>query len=90
MENRKPMTNLDGEVRELTGADLQAGVSYEVLPDSLKAKLVGVQRKRGRPATKQLISLRLDTDVIDHFRATGPGWESRINEALKKTMPSRS
>jgi uncharacterized protein (DUF4415 family) len=43
--------------------------------------------KRGRPkaeTTKTLVSLRLDPDVIKHFRETGPGWQGRINEALRK------
>jgi uncharacterized protein (DUF4415 family) len=43
--------------------------------------------RRGRPpldAPKKLVSLRLDQDVIDRFRAGGPGWQSRINAALRK------
>ena len=42
--------------------------------------------RRGRPpgSTKKLVSLRLDQAIIDHFRATAPGWQSRINEVLKK------
>ena len=40
----------------------------------------------GRPAgsTKRLVSLRLDQAVLDHFRATGPGWQTRLNEMLRK------
>ena len=34
--------------------------------------------------TKKLVSLRLDPDVLDHFRAQGPGWQARVNEALRK------
>ena len=42
--------------------------------------------RRGRPAgsSKNLVSLRLDKDVIDHFRSTGPGWQTRMNEALRR------
>jgi uncharacterized protein (DUF4415 family) len=42
--------------------------------------------RRGRPpgSTKRLVSLRLDQAIIDRFRADGPGWQSRINEALRK------
>lgn len=42
--------------------------------------------RRGRPpgSAKRLVSLRLDQAVIDHFRAEGPGWQSRLNEALRK------
>jgi uncharacterized protein (DUF4415 family) len=42
--------------------------------------------RRGRPpldTPKKLVSLRLDQDVIERFRASGPGWQSRINAALR-------
>jgi len=47
-----------------------------------------VRRFRGpqkRP-TKRLISLRLDPEVIEHFRATGPGWQARLNATLRKAV----
>ncbi len=42
--------------------------------------------RRGRPpgSTKTQVSLRLDKEVIAAFRAQGPGWQSRMNEALRK------
>ena len=47
-----------------------------------------LQRKlRGRPPSespKQPVSLRLDQDVTEHFKKRGPGWQSRINAALRK------
>lgn len=39
---------------------------------------------RPRGSAKRPVSLRLDQAVIDHFRASGPGWQSRMNEALRK------
>jgi uncharacterized protein (DUF4415 family) len=48
-----------------------------------------IRRGRGRPpldAPKKLVSLRLDQDVIDRFRAGGPGWQSRINAVLRKHL----
>jgi uncharacterized protein (DUF4415 family) len=50
-------------------------------------RLTKAEIKRGRPkaaVTKVSTTLRLDPDVLAKFRATGPGWQSRINEALKK------
>ena len=41
----------------------------------------------GRPKSaspKQATNLRLDPDVLAHYRAAGPGWQSRINQALRK------
>ena len=36
------------------------------------------------PNAKELVSLRLDRDVLEHFQAGGPGWQERINEALRR------
>jgi uncharacterized protein (DUF4415 family) len=44
-------------------------------------------RRGGRPkktAPKEAVNIRLDPDVVAHFRAGGPGWQSRINAALRK------
>ena len=45
-------------------------------------------RRRGtqRAPTKELISLRLDRDVLKRWRATGPGWQSRMNEVLRQAV----
>jgi uncharacterized protein (DUF4415 family) len=43
--------------------------------------------RRGRPPSanpKQALKLRIDPDIIEHFRATGPGWQTRINIALRR------
>ncbi|MEO7222652.1 MAG: BrnA antitoxin family protein [Devosia sp.] len=36
------------------------------------------------PPGKETVSLRLDRDVLAHFQVDGPGWQDRINEALRK------
>jgi uncharacterized protein (DUF4415 family) len=49
--------------------------------------------KIGRPrkdAPKEAVNIRLDPDVLAHFRATGRGWQSRINAALRKVARLRS
>lgn len=54
----------------------------EVFPDLAES----IRRARGRPkidSPRQQISLRLDPDVIEKFKATGKGWQSRINDVLK-------
>lgn len=37
------------------------------------------------PAAKEMVSLRLDRDVLGHFQEDGPGWQDRINAALRKS-----
>ena len=56
---------------------------YQVHPEFV-AKMM--RQKRGRPpivTPKKQVTLRLDQDVLDHFKAEGPGWQTRINDALK-------
>jgi uncharacterized protein (DUF4415 family) len=36
------------------------------------------------PGVKEQVTLRIDRDVLDHFQAGGPGWQDRINQALRK------
>jgi uncharacterized protein (DUF4415 family) len=41
-------------------------------------------KKPSLPNVKELVSLRIDRDVLEHFQEQGPGWQERINEALRK------
>lgn len=55
---------------------------------ALAAAFSNGSKSRGRPrgsttSTKSLVSLRLDNDVLERFKAGGPGWQSRINETLR-------
>jgi uncharacterized protein (DUF4415 family) len=36
------------------------------------------------PGVKEQVTLRIDQDVLEHFRESGPGWQDRINDALRK------
>ncbi len=38
------------------------------------------------PGAKEMVSLRLDRDVLDHFQEGGPGWQDRINAALRRAI----
>lgn len=46
--------------------------------------------RRGRPPVgarlKEAVKLRLSPDVLDHFRAGGPGWQTRINATLERAV----
>lgn len=83
MANRLPLTNKDGEVRELTAVDLKHFKSAQVV---LPPELLAVLPKRGRPlakAPKQAVNIRLSPDILAAFRATGQGWQTRLNDALR-------
>lgn len=87
---KKPLTDKNGEVRELTQSDIEGfRPAHETLPPELVAVLP--KRKPGQRGpqkgpTKDQVTLRLDHDVVEHFKAGGPGWQSRINEALRKSL----
>jgi len=49
--------------------------------------------RRGRPpldAPKQAVKLRLDPEVLAYFRSTGPGWQTRINETLRRAAKRKA
>ena len=57
-----------------------------------RATKVLVNDRRGRPrlaTPKQAVKLRIDHDVLEHFRAEGPGWQTRMNAALRKAAGLR-
>ena len=41
-------------------------------------------KKTAVPGAKEQVTLRIDQDVLEYFQADGPGWQDRINEALRK------
>ena len=66
------------EAPELTDEWFARGALY------IGGKLI----RRGRPlgsGSRELVSLRLDKDALAVFRATGPGWQGRINDTLKRS-----
>ncbi len=74
--NRKPMPPDFDEIPDLS------------TPEWLE-KFATVKVQRGRPkalTTKVSTTIRLSPDVLEHFKAGGPGWQSRINEALRKVV----
>lgn len=74
---------------ELTKSDFAKARPFsEVFPD-LSAS---IRKWRGpnKAPTKKLVSLRLSPEVIQHFKATGPGWQSRIDETLRKAVKRKA
>lgn len=91
---KKPLTNPSGEVRPLTGDDLKAfRPAAEALPSDLAAILPkrkpGQRGPQKRPIKDQ-VTLRLDHAVVEHFKAAGQGWQSRINAALRESIAKQS
>jgi uncharacterized protein (DUF4415 family) len=74
------------DIPELTAEDFaRARPMKEIFPDIINA----FERMRGmrgpqRAPVKERVGLRLDADVVEHFRSTGSGWQARVNEILKQ------
>jgi uncharacterized protein (DUF4415 family) len=66
---------VDEDDRPATEEELQAALA------------AAAQKRRGRPAgsgTKEQVALRVDREVLAAFRATGPGWQTRMNDVLRE------
>ena len=92
MPKKKNITRPDAENPEWTAEEIRrARPLMEVLPKETAAAVRRYRGQRGprkRP-TKELISLRVDGDVVAAYRAMGAGWQRRVNDVLRayaKTM----
>lgn len=84
--SEEPEVIFDDDNPEWTEEDFARAVKFDGVP-LLKAAAI-LRRLRGpqKAPTKQQVTLRLDRDLLDRFRAGGPGWQSRINETLRKAV----
>jgi uncharacterized protein (DUF4415 family) len=74
---------------ELTKADFASARPFsEVFPDLAAS----IRKGRGpnKSPTKKLVSLRLSREVVEHFKSTGSGWQSRIDETLRKALKRKA
>jgi uncharacterized protein (DUF4415 family) len=89
MPRLQPPSLIDstGEVRELKAEDLKRfRPGKDVLPLSVQKK-VGVRGPQKDPI-KERITIRLSHDVVRRFRATGDGWQTRVDAALQDWLRS--
>lgn len=80
----------DSENPEWTEADFARALRPDQFPDWVFEAFPKTPRPARGPQkapTKRAISLRIDADVLERYRATGPGWQGRMNEALRKALP---
>jgi len=80
-------TTDDRDNPEWTDEDFaRARSAHDVLP---AAVLAVFPKTRGRPkkeATKKQYTIRLDEDVVERLRQDGPGWQTRLNDILRKAV----
>lgn len=76
-------TAIDHDNPEWTKADFAKAKPASELPAHIRAAFPNTRGPQ-KAATKVPVSIRLSPEVIDYFKAGGPGWQSRIDEALRK------
>ena len=96
MVSRLPVIDEDGEVGDLSEVDISLfRPAAEVLPPDLYASLLEMNRRAGvrgaqKAPTKVATTIRLSPEVMAAFKATGAGWQTRIDTALKDWLKSHS
>lgn len=85
----------DDDNPEWMDADFaRARPASEVLPELFGTKTAKMMLKpRGRPRSevvKERITIRFDADVLEAFRSTGKGWQTRMNDAMRDWVRAQS
>lgn len=88
MEKPLPLTDADGEVRELTEEDFKHFNPFSSLPEDLQIVLRG--RSKQKSAARISTTVRYSPEVVAYFRATGKGWQARMDDALKEWMKAQN
>jgi uncharacterized protein (DUF4415 family) len=80
-------TDDDGEVRELSRAEIASMTPFVDLPEELKASLLQWNDATICPdPVKKTVDIALSTDVLKKFEAMGMGWESKVDDALREWL----
>ena len=92
MKKPLPLIDEEGEVRELTQEDMALfRPAREALPPVLYEGLVALKNRGGRPksaAPKIQTAIRFEPDVLAGLRATGRGWQTRVNDVMREWLKS--
>lgn len=83
---RRPLADKDGEIRELTARDMRLFRPIVEVDPGMVDAMQGFRRKLGRPkaeAPKVHIGFRLASDVVASIKASGRGYNARVEQALR-------
>ena len=87
MPKSKPLTDTEGEVRELTAADMKRFQSAKHALSGTLLKKLNIRGPQKTP-TKERITIRLSPEVVQRFRDTGDGWQTRVGAASQDWLKS--
>jgi uncharacterized protein (DUF4415 family) len=83
MANRKPWTDDEGEVRELTDEFFGEAKKFSELPAEHQRILRGIMEEN---AAKKKVPVPLPKDIVEKMQSTGEGWELRVEEAVRQWL----
>ncbi len=78
--SRRPM----GSARDMAEAAFKSATAKPVEVTAIAPKAAAPL-----PNAKELVSIRLERDVLEHFQADGAGWQERINAVLRRSMETK-
>lgn len=83
---------IDADNPEWTEEDFARAVPFSQLPESLQEKLRSLKKQRGpqKAPTKEVVTMRLSRDVVERLRASGPGWQTRVDAALRQWIEKQA
>ena len=74
----------DPDNPEWTREEFARAVTFDKLPSRLRQKISGRKRGPQKAPRKVPVSIRLSPDVVEAFRASGAGWQARVDEILRE------
>jgi len=86
MKKRQNPEKLDKENPKWSAVDFERALPLSALPRGVQKAISARKRGPQKAPTKQLVSLRLSPEVLSHFKAKGPGWQTRIDNTLKSAI----
>jgi uncharacterized protein (DUF4415 family) len=82
--NNQPLPDTDNPL--WTSTDVQQSTSFDALPATLRETLSNRRRGPQKEPLKQQVSVRYSQDVVNKFKATGKGWQIRMDKALQEWL----
>ena len=88
----KRLTTKDGEALPMSLETMRSMRPMREMDPEFIARFIQEKAKRGRPAgrNKAVVSISLDKDILEMLRASGAGWQSRVNELLRAAVGLKS
>ena len=79
------LVSADSRKPELTNPMAAAEAAFK----PVKKPSAPIREPSSAPNVRELVSIRIDRAVLDHFQEDGPGWQDRINDALRRLVVAK-